>query len=104
MAQIGIQVKGEDIHAEFVRGTTATALGGSPLILDPISLSYSNLGTLCTYNMSITNVVGLTYYDILHNGKNSRFIGEGSGSCNIVLTVTDDLNNIDQYTITITII
>jgi len=104
MAQIDIQVQGSDIHAEYVQGTTATILENVPLILDPLTLSYSNLGTLCDYSMTISNVVGLTWYDILQNGKNSRFIAEGTGSCDITLQVGDDSSNTDSTILSVTVI
>lgn len=104
MANIDIQIQGNDIHAEFAQGSSATILENVPLILDPLTLSYSNLGTFCDYEMTIDNISGLSYYDILHNGKNSRFIAEGVGSCDITLTVNDNQGNFDSTIITITII
>jgi len=103
MAHFDIQIQGNDIHAEFVNGTQ-TMLQNTSIVLDPIYLSYSNLGTLSTYNMTVGNISGITQYSILRNGRNSRFSAEGIGTCDITLTIYDDLGNFDTEVITITTI
>lgn len=102
MATVTINVNLE-IHAEILGGDK-TGLAYSPIILDPITNSYSGGGELITYQFHISNVVGLITPDILHNGKNSRFVAGGAGSCTVELTVIDDLGNSDTDTITITLI
>lgn len=103
MADFEIQIQGNDIHAE-IAGGSFSMLENTSYVIDPISLSYSNIGTLCDYNLIISNISGLTYYDVLENGKNSRFAAEGTGTCDLTLTVYDDAGNFDSDVITITVI
>ena len=103
MATTDITVNGDEIHAEIKDGNR-TMLSNTSIILDPLTCSYSTIGILCKYNLTIENIIGLTESVILLNGKNSRFSTNGSGSCDIKLMVEDDNNNNDTTTITITVL
>lgn len=96
-------VVGNGIHAEIANGNI-NSFSNLPIIIDPLSLSYSGLGVLCFYDLVIDNIVGLTEVNLLKNGKNSRFSAIGPGSCDLTLTVKDDVGNEDTDTITINII
>ena len=103
MATLNIQVQGDEIYAEIIGGSF-TMLENTTKVLDLLTNSYSTLGTLCDYNLQVSNVSGLTQFSFLENGKKSRFSAEGTGSCDLTLTVYDDLGNFDSDTITITVI
>lgn len=102
MAELNIEIE-EGIHAEIVGGDK-TGLPYVPIILDPISNSYSTLGILNSYQMLIQNINGLINPSLLHNGKNSRFTAGGTGTCDIRLRIEDDQGNTDEITIIITIL
>lgn len=93
----------EGIHAEIVNGNI-NGISNVPIKIDPLTLSYSGLATLCFYNLEISNIIDLTFINLLQNGKNSRFSAIGPGSCNLTLLVRDELGNEDTDIITITII
>lgn len=101
MAQFTVTVT-QGVHAEIVGGDKF-GFDSTPIILDPLSLSYSGLGMLCFYDLVIDNISGLTEVRLLKNGKNSRFTAVGPGTCDIILTVQDEYGNSDTDTITITI-
>lgn len=91
MATVNISLKSE-IHAEILVDTEVIP-SNYPLIIDPITNSYSEFGLLTYYSLSVEDVVGLTNVALLQNGKNSRLSASGAGSCKLVLTVEDELGN-----------
>lgn len=82
------------IHAEIAYKTD-TVLPNSPLILDPISKSYSEFGELVECRLSIVDASGVTSPTILNNGRNSRFTAGGYGTCTVELFIKDDKGNYD---------
>lgn len=102
MATTTINVTAQ-IHAE-IAGGDKTGIAHSAVILDPLTKSYSSVGDLVTYRFTIFNNTGLKQPEILANGKNSRFIAGGTGSCSVELYIEDDQGNSDTDTITITLI
>lgn len=101
MAELNINVSAK-IHAE-IDGGDRLGFPYTPIILDPITKSYSNIAPLVYYNLSIRNVYGLISPAILNNGKNSRFIAGGKGECEIELFIRDAQGNTDTDVILIQI-
>jgi hypothetical protein len=101
MAHLEINVNAK-IHAEIAEGDQE-GLAYTPILLDPITKSYSTMAPLTYYNLTIENVYGLENPKILNNGKNSRFTAGGKGECEIKLYIEDELGNSDTDTITIKI-
>lgn len=101
MAEFGITA-GTGIVA-VIAGGDKNGFEETPIILDPLSESYSGFAPLCFYELVVSNISGLTDIILLQNGKNSRFTASGSGTCDITLNIEDELGNTDSDTITITI-
>lgn len=102
MAEFNIQIN-NTIVASIVDGNRVMD-SCDTIILDPITESYSTIGTLNFYELTIINIgVGVTRAEIFNNGKNSRFSGEGSGSVIVQLEVRDDEGFSKTATIQITI-
>jgi hypothetical protein len=101
MAHININVNAK-IHAE-IAGGDKEGLEYTPIILDPLTHSYSTMGQLTHYEFTIKNVYGLVKPEILTNGKNSRFIAGGTGECEVELYIEDSMKNSDTDIITIKI-
>lgn len=99
MATITIDLDAK-IHAEIVVRNYFTS-PNVPLILDPITKSYSDYSPLVYYNLELSEVTGLIDPRILNNGKNSRFTSDGSGSCMINLYIEDEQGNKDETSIKI---
>lgn len=102
MAELNISINAK-IHAE-IDGGDKTGMSYVPIILDPITKSYSTIAPLVYYNLSIKNVYGLINPVILTNGKNSRFTAGGTGECEVELYIRDKKGNFDTDTITIQIL
>jgi hypothetical protein len=81
------------IHAEIV--SSGIAMSNSPLILDPVTNSYSTNGNIITYNLSIIDISGVDNPVLLNNGKNSRFTASGNGTTTVELYIEDDKGNYD---------
>jgi hypothetical protein len=81
------------IHAEIL--SRDSVMSNTPLILDPVTNSYSENGELITYKLSIVDVSGVTNPTLLNNGKNSRFTASGNGTCTIELFIEDSEGNYD---------
>jgi hypothetical protein len=101
MAEFTITVY-SGIHAE-IKGGNVSGYNNIPIVLDPLSLSYSGFGAICEYDLVVSSIVGLTDIVLLKNGKNSRFSAIGPGNCQLTLTIQDEYGNSDTDTITITI-
>ena len=101
MATLTIDLE-DGIHAEIVTKNNFTS-PNVPLILDPITKSYSDYAPLVYYVLEIKNIIGLIDPRILNNGKNSRFTSDGNGSCNIELYIEDEQGNKDTDIINIII-
>jgi len=99
MATITIDLDAK-IQAEIVTRNNFTS-PNVPLILDPLSKSYSDYSPLVYYNLEFSEVTGLIDPRILNNGKNSRFTSNGSGSCIINLYIEDEQGNTDTDSIKI---
>lgn len=91
MATIDIKLSNE-IHAEILTDLEAVP-SNYPLIIDPVTNSFSDLATLIHYYLYVEDVVGLTNIKLLQNGKNSRFTADSVGSCKLVLVIEDELGN-----------
>lgn len=102
MASLNINIE-EGIKA-VISGGNKTGLTYTPVILDPVSESYSTFAKLVRYDMFIKNIQGLKDPSLLHNGRNSRFTAGGTGTCDIELIVEDEAGNTASHTITITIL
>lgn len=92
-----------EIHAE-IKGGDKQGLPYTPIIIDPISKSYSTYGKLIYYSLSLRNIYGLLNPRILTNGKNSRFTAGGKGECQVELFIRDDKGNTDTAIITVKIL
>lgn len=101
MAYFTITV-GAGIHAEILGGNVS-GYDYIPIVIDPLSLSYSGFGQICEYDLTISNISGLTDIILLKNGKNSRFTASGPGTCDVTLEIQDEYGNSDTDLITITI-
>lgn len=101
MAELNINLSAQ-IHAEIISNTDFIQ-SDTPLILDPLTKSYSDYAKLIYYDLKIVSLVGLTNPVILQNGKNSRFTASGNGTCTIELYIEDELGNSDTDTIIITV-
>ena len=92
------------IKAAIVGGNRTVSSGISE-ILDPVTDSYSNVGTINFWLLTIINTdPGILTSTVSNNGKNSVFNATGSGNVTVQLEVRDDQGNIDFTTIIITII
>jgi len=91
------------IHAEITVLDSYTFIN-SPLIIDPLTKSYSDYAPLVYYNLELIEVSGLENPILLENGKNSRFTAQSNGSCKIQLTIEDEQGNTDTDTITVDVI
>jgi hypothetical protein len=89
------------IHAE-IKGRD-TVMANTPLILDPITKSYSENGEIIMYRLSIVGMEGITNPVLLNNGKNSRFTASGSGTCTVELYIEDEEGNYDTDSLIINI-
>jgi hypothetical protein len=101
MAHININISSK-IHAE-IDGGDKQGMAYTPILLDPITKSYSTMAPLTYYVLTIENVYGLENPRLLNNGKNSRFTAGGKGECEIKLYIEDELGNSDTDIITIKI-
>jgi hypothetical protein len=101
MAELNINLS-KQIQAVISGGDKST-LPYVPVILDPITESYSDYATLTYYNLTIRNIYGLENPVVLNNGKHSRFTAGGKGECEIELRIEDALGNYATDTIIITV-
>ena len=101
MATITLNIEAK-IHAEII--STTYSLSDFPIIIDPLTNSYSDFGKLIRYNLTVNDQTeNITNAEILQNGKNSRLIVSGSGTVTIGLEVEDEFGNTDTDEVTITI-
>ena len=92
------------IFASIVGGDV-TMNSDTTIILDVMSESFSELGTLNFFNLTILSIdAGVTYTKVINNGVNSTFSAVGFGDVVLQLEVQDDAANSDTTTITVTII
>lgn len=89
------------IHAEII--AMDFVMPNTPLIIDPLTNSYSDYAPLKTYRLSIIAMSGVSNPSLLQNGKNSRLTVSGQGSITIKLTIEDELGNTDTDEITINV-
>lgn len=101
MATMNVNIL-DDLHAEIAQGDF-TMLTNTSELIDPLTKSYGT-SKLVRYRLEVLSVVGLNDFVLLHNGKNSRFSTRGVGSCQIKLTIWDEVGSIDTDLITITVI
>lgn len=102
MAEFSLNIN-SGILAVIVGGNK-TMTAGEVLKLDPITESYSTIGELCYYMLSIVNLdPPAMRANILQNGVNSRITIEDAGLAIVQLEVRDDNNNSDTTTILITV-
>lgn len=90
MAKITIDLEAK-IHAEII--SQDLVMPHSPLIIDPITNSYSEFAPLKSYRLSIVGMSGISNPSLLQNGKNSRFTAGGQGYVTIKLFIEDELGN-----------
>lgn len=103
MATFNINIV-EVIEAHIVGGNRVISAGDAE-ILDPVTDSFSNAGTVNFWLLTVTATdPGITFVDILNNGVNSRITAEGSGDITVQLEVRDTLANVAFTTITVTVI
>lgn len=92
------------IHAEIITEET-TVVQNTPVILDPLTNSYSDMGDLVEYELFIQETTGnITYSEILNNGKNSRLIVSGRGTITVRLNIEDELGNTATTSIVLNVI
>jgi hypothetical protein len=101
MAELEINLS-KQIQA-VISGGDRVAYANVPVILDPITKSYSDYAPLTYYNLTIRNIYGLENPVILNNGKHSRFTAGGKGECEVELRIEDALGNYAVDTVIIEI-
>ena len=99
MATMNINVS-STIHAEILL-ESEFVLSNTPLIIDPLTNSYSDYSKLKLYKLTIINTSDtIINPQLLENGKNSRFTADGYGEVTIELYIEDEEGYTDTDTIT----